>query len=146
MALLYSEIVDAIDSLRPSLISRAINPTVSMVASHEPNSVVDAYFDLAIDLAREHGLASVAFPPHSGQDFMSNRADIGSAIRKQYEGRSVPYYRSQKEGETGTSWRDQPREIPHAFSAYEEGSGRVSTLYVIWRASRHVRPRTLLKP
>ncbi|WP_412529639.1 hypothetical protein [Burkholderia lata] len=139
MALLYSEVVNGIDSTRPSLIIRAINPTVSMVASHEPHSVVDAYFDLAIDLAREHGLASVAFPPHSGQDFMSNRADIGSAVRKRYEGRSVPHYRSQEEGGAGTPWRDQPREISHAFSAYEEGSGRVSTLYAIWRASEPAR-------
>ncbi|MDR8032273.1 hypothetical protein [Burkholderia cenocepacia] len=139
MALLYSEIVDAIDSLRPSLIIRAINPTVSMVASHEPNSVVDAYFDLAIDLAREHGLASVAFPPHSGQDFMSNRADIGSAIRKRYEGRSVPHHRWEQQGETATQWRDQPREIPHTFSAYEEGNGRVTTLYGIWRDGQPAR-------
>lgn len=110
-----------------------------MVTSHEANSVVDAYFDLAIDLAREHGLACVAFPPHSGQDFMSNRADIGSAVRKRYEGRSVPHHRFQEEGETGTPWRDRPREIPHAFSAYEEGSGHVSTLYAIWRASEPAR-------
>ncbi|WP_107309698.1 hypothetical protein [Burkholderia metallica] len=139
MALLYSEVVDGIDSTRPSLIIRAINPTVSMVASHEPHSVVDAYFDLAIDLAREHGLAAVAFPPNSGQDFMSNRADIGSAIRNRYEGRSVPQYRSRREGESETTWRDEPREVPCDFSAYEEGNGRVTTLYAIWRESEPAR-------
>ncbi|KVL70735.1 hypothetical protein WJ50_06040 [Burkholderia ubonensis] len=135
MALLYAEVVEAIDSMRPTLIIRAINPTVSMVANHDPHSVVDAYFDLAVELAREHGLAGVAFPPHSGQDFMSNRSDIGRVIRDRYEKRSVPFYRLPLKEQPDTKWRDAPRAIQQVFSAYDEGNGRVGTLYAIWRAT-----------
>ncbi|KWF29494.1 hypothetical protein WL84_09155 [Burkholderia cenocepacia] len=137
MALLYAEVIHDIDPARPSLIMRAINPTVAMVASHEARSVVDAYFDLAIDLAREHGLAGVAFPPSSGQDFMSNRSDIGRVIREQYEKRSVPLYRMLREEQPGSSWRNVPRAIQQAFSAYEEGQGCVTTLFAVWRVTEH---------
>ncbi len=146
MALLYSEVVARIDSVRPSLIIRGINPTVGMGANHEPHSVVDAYFDLAIELAREHGLAGVAFPPHSGQDFMSNRSDIGRVIRERYEKRSARFYRLPPEEQPDTKWRDAPRAIEHSFSAYSEGNGRVGTVYVIWRATEPShRPRSNLQ-
>jgi hypothetical protein len=135
MALLYVEAIKDIDPTRPSLIIRAINPTVAMVANHDPHSVVGAYFDLAIELAREHGLAGVAFPPGSGQDFMSNRIEVSKVIRKCYEERAVPLYRYNREGQSETMWRDEPREVQQPFSAYEEGNGRVSKLYAIWRAS-----------
>ncbi|MCW3609120.1 macro domain-containing protein [Burkholderia cenocepacia] len=138
MALLYAEVIPDIDPARPSLIMRAINPTVSMVASHEPQSIVDAYFDLAIELAREHGLGSVAFPPSSGQDFMSNRSDIGRVIRERYEKRSAPFYRLHGMEQPDSDWRNAPRVVRHAFSAYEEGHGCVTTLYAIWRQPEQV--------
>jgi hypothetical protein len=139
MALRYVEVIRDIDPSRPSLIIRAINPTVAMIANHELHSVVDAYFDLAIDLAHEHGLAGVAFPPGSGQDFMSNRTEVGKVIRKCYEERSVPIHRYDREEQSETKWRNEPREVQQAFSAYEEGNGRVSRLYAIWRASDSTR-------
>ena len=135
LALLYVEVVPDLDATRPALILRGINPTVAMVTNHEPHSVVEAFFALAIDLARTHGLAGVAFPSDGGQDFMSNRTDIGKVIRKRYEKRSAPVYRYQERERSEADWRREPRSIEHAFSAYEQGHGHVGTLYAIWRAS-----------
>ncbi|MGV4658963.1 hypothetical protein [Burkholderia pseudomallei] len=134
LALLYVEVVPDLDATRPALILRGINPTVAMVTNHEPHSVVEAFFALAMDLARAHGLAGVAFPSDGGQDFMSNRTDIGKVIRKRYEKRSVPLYRHQEREHAEADWRREPRSIDHAFSAYEQGHGSVGRLYAIWRA------------
>lgn len=136
LALLYVEVVPDLDATRPALILRGINPTVGMVTNHEPHSMVEAFFALAIDLARTRGLAGVAFPSDGGQDFMSNRTDIGKAIRKRYEKRSVPLYRHQEQEHSEADWRREPRSIDHAFSAYEQGDGSVGRLYAIWRASK----------
>ena len=135
MALLYVEVVPDLNATRPTLILRGINPTVAMVTNHEPHSVVEAFFALAMDLARTHGLAGVAFPSDGGQDFMSNRMDIGKVIRKRYEKRSAPLYRHREREHSEADWRREPRSIEHAFSAYELGHGSVGRLYAIWRAS-----------
>ncbi|MBF3494886.1 hypothetical protein ISF74_07755 [Burkholderia pseudomallei] len=139
LALLYVEVVPDLDATRPALILRGINPTVAMVTNHEPHSVVEAFFALAMDLARAHGLAGVAFPSDGGQDFMSNRTDIGTVIRKRYEKRSVPLYRHQEREHSEADWRREPRLIEHAFSAYEQGHGSVGRLYAIWRAPEPAR-------
>lgn len=136
LALLYVEVVPDLDATRPSLILRGINPTVAMATNHEPHSVVEAFFALAMDLARTHGLAGVAFPSDGGQDFMSNRVDVGKVIRKRYEKRSVPLYRYQERERSESDWRREPRSIEHAFSAYEQGDGSVGTLYAIWQAAK----------
>lgn len=141
VALLYVEVIPDLDRTRPSLIIRGINPTGAMVANHDPHSIVKSFFDVAISLAREHGLVGVAFPCDGGQDFMSNRDDIGKVIRQRFEKRHVPLYRDRERLEHEIDWRDAPRLIRQTFYAYEQGDGRIETLYAIWAA-----PITALPP
>ena len=138
LALLYVEVIPALNSLRPSLVIRGINPTVGMMSNHEPHSVVDAFFAVAIEIARTHHLAGVAFPSDGGQDFMSNRMDVGKVIRRRYEKRSTPFLRYQKREHSEADWRHSPRLIQQTFNAYQRGHGRVETLYAIWRSSEPV--------
>lgn len=135
MALVYVEPIASLHPTRDCLIIRAINPMADMLATHTTASIVDAFLDVAIQIASDNGLAAVAFPAHRGAHLLSNSRDVEKDIEKRYIKPSVlPSYL--RGGETvmedPVEWRMKPREIKGDFSAYEQGHERVNTLYAIW--------------
>lgn len=132
MALLYVQDIPELDRQRSSLVIRAINPTDEMLNGHAAASIVEAYLDMAIQIAQDNGLACVAFPPPSGMHLMSNRAGVEAYVKERYVERSVRRGRI-GQGADGTSLRDHPDLVPARFSAYETGREVLDELHVIWR-------------
>jgi hypothetical protein len=135
MALVYFEPIAALHPTRNCLIIRAINPMDDMLATHSTASIVDAFFDVAIQIAHDNGLAAVAFPAHCGAHLLSNLRPVEKDIEKRYIKPSVtpPYRRSDEPvTESPTEWRSKPREVRGEFYAYERGQMQVNTLYAIW--------------
>lgn len=133
MALLYFERIPALDADRDTLVIRAINPVGGFLASHAVPSIVDAYFDVAIGIARDNDLAAVAFPSPHGMHLMSNHKDIEDDIGARFIGRSLSY-RGWKPEEESTCWLEQPRRVTAKFYAYQSGEVPVETLYAVWHA------------
>ncbi|MGK8436738.1 hypothetical protein ACRS3X_05175 [Ectopseudomonas hydrolytica] len=133
MALLYFERIPALDADRDTLVIRAINPVGGFLASHAVPSIVDAYFDVAIGIARDNGLAAVAFPSPHGMHLMSNHKDIEDDIGERFIKRALTY-RCWKPEEESTSWLEQPRRVTAKFYAYQSGEVPVETLYAVWHA------------
>lgn len=133
MALLYFERIPALDADRDTLVIRAINPVGGFLASHAVPYIVDAYFAVAIGIARDNGLAAVAFPSPHGMHLMSNHKDIEDDIAKRFIGRSLTY-RQRKPEEEPMCWLEQPRRVTAKFYAYESGKVLVETLYAVWHA------------
>lgn len=136
MALLYVEVVPALDPKRPSLLIRALNPTDEILAGHAFDSIVDGFLDVAIRIAQDNGLAGVAFPSPVGMHLLSNREPIEADLKNRYIKRSVHYFSrvGRPPQETYTpSLRDTPLRVETLFDAYERGQTPVDTLYVIWR-------------
>ncbi|MEB3080614.1 hypothetical protein VD792_23575 [Pseudomonas aeruginosa] len=96
-------------------------------------SIVDAYFDVAIGIARDNDLAAVAFPSPHGMHLMSNHKDIEDDIGARFIGRSLSY-RGWKPEEESTCWLEQPRRVTAKFYAYQSGEVPVETLYAVWHA------------
>ncbi|MDF3831448.1 hypothetical protein P3W85_00500 [Cupriavidus basilensis] len=135
MALLYVEVVPAIDPIRPSLVIRALNPTDEMLAGHAADSIVASFFAVAVQIAEANGLASVAFPAPTGMHLMSNRRAIEEHIQSRYIKRATPAWSRQSESATEVrSLHEAPQRVEASFDAYERGKERVDTLYVVWRA------------
>ena len=136
MALLYIEPIDVLDSDRNCLIVRAINPMDDMLATHTASSIVDAFFDVAIEIANANDLAAVALPYHKGIHLMSNQRPIEKELEKRFMKGAVPYraLRGDTVVQTGIAdWRKNPKSVSGAFHAYElQGSEVVSELYVLW--------------
>lgn len=135
MALLYIEVLSAVDPTRPSLVIRAINPTDEMLSGHAGDSIVEGFFDVAICIAQENKLACVAFPSPSGMHLMSNREVIEDILKDRYIKRSerqVTWDRLAGKTER-PPLREAPQQVEAEFDAYERGQTSVSTLYVIWR-------------
>ncbi|MBA1201058.1 hypothetical protein G7009_04575 [Pseudomonas capeferrum] len=133
MALLYFERIPALDVDRDTLVIRAINPVGGFLASHAVSSIVDAYFDVPIGIARDNGLAAVAFPCPHGMHLMSNHKDIEDDIGERFIKRALTY-RCWKSEEESTCWLKQPRRVTAKFYAYESGEVPVETLYAVWHA------------
>lgn len=133
MALLYFERIPALDADRDTLVIRAINPVGGFLASHAVSSIVDAYFDVAIGIARDNSLAAVAFPSPHGMHLMSNHKDIEDDIGARFIKRALTY-RCWKPEEESTSWLEQPRRVTAKFYAYQSGEVPVETLYAVWHA------------
>lgn len=133
MALLYFERIPALDADRDTLVIRAVNPMGEFLASHSVPSIVDAYFDAAIRIARANGLAAVAFPSPLGMHLMSNHKDIEDDIGERFIQRALTYWRWKPEEES-TPWLEQPRRVTAKFYAYEFGEVPVETLYAVWHA------------
>lgn len=134
MALVYFEPIAALHPTRKCLIIRAINPMDDMLATHTTASIVDAFFDVAIQIADDNGLAAVAFPAHCGAHLLSNLRSVEKDIEKRYIKPSVtPPYRRADEAvtENPAEWRAKPREVRGEFYAYERGQMQVNTLYAI---------------
>ena len=131
MALLYFERITALDSNRDTLVIRAINPMADALASHSVRSIVDSYFNVAIQIARNNGLAAVAFPRPLGMHLMSNHQSIESDICERFVKRSRTYFARSAEKPT-TPWLGQPRKIAANFYAYESGQVPVDELYAVW--------------
>lgn len=133
MALLYFERIPALDVDRDTLVIRAINPVGGFLASHAVSSIVDAYFEFAIGIARDNDLAAVAFPSPHGMHLMSNHKDIEDDIGERFIKRALTY-RCWKSEEKSTCWLEQPRRVTAKFYAYESGEVPVETLYAVWHA------------
>lgn len=131
MALIYIEPIKALHSDKNCLIIRAINPTDEMLATHTSSSIVDAFFDVAIQIAKDNALAAVAFPYHNGVHLLSNHPAIEKDIDKRYIKPSVRQFYGQPDNEY-VEWRIKPRVIGSTFFAYELGDEKVSELYAIW--------------
>ena len=141
MALVYFEPIAELHPSRKCLIIRAINPTNEMLATHTTSSIVDAFFDVATQIADDNGMTAVAFPAHRGMHLLSNLTAVEKDIEKRYIKSSVMLsYRKMGEAttESPTEWRVRPREVRGEFYAYERGQERVSTLYAIWAGNLKV--------
>ncbi|WPM85082.1 hypothetical protein QNH14_00950 [Apirhabdus apintestini] len=102
-----------------------------MLATHTSSSIVDAFFDVAIQIAKDNALAAVAFPYHNGVHLLSNHPAIEKDIDKRYIKPSVRQFYGQPDNEY-VEWRIKPRAIGSTFFAYELGDEKVSELYAIW--------------
>lgn len=131
MALLYFERVPALDASRDTLVIRAINPMADALASHGVSSIVDSYFDVAIQIARDNGLAAVAFPSPMGMHLMSNHQTVESDIRDRFMKRAQSFFAWDVE-KPSPRWLGQPRKVEATFYAYESGQTLVNDLYAIW--------------
>lgn len=130
MAYLYFERISELDSNRDSLVIRAINPMSDVLASHNISSIVDSYFDVAIQIARNNGLAAVAFPSPIGMHLMSNHEIVEKDIRDRFMKRAKTFF--DWDNDKRFSLRIAPRKVETKFYAYETGITKVNELYVIW--------------
>ncbi|HCI52665.1 MAG TPA: hypothetical protein DE312_05010 [Gallionella sp.] len=138
MALLYIEVLPILHRTQPSLIIRAINPMQEMVTNYSVASIVDAYFDVAIEIAKDNGFACVAFPSDNGMHLLSNQPEVEDDIKSRFIKRSQRHYGTHLFN-LGTndalSLRERPLEVEATFDAYERGKTPVHQLYVIWAGS-----------
>ncbi|WP_043798313.1 hypothetical protein [Azospira oryzae] len=137
MALLYFECVDTLDANRDTLIIRAINPMADALASYGVASIVDSYFDVAIRIALDNGLAAVAFPSPMGMHLMSNHQTLENDIRERFMKHAQSLSAWSIEKQSPHQLRP-PRKVDATFYAYESGQTRVDELYVIWRRSSRI--------
>lgn len=131
MALLYFERVPALDANRDTLVIRAINPMADALASYGVASIVDSYFDVAIQIALDNGLAAVAFPSPIGMHLMSNHQTLENDIRDRFMKRAQSFFAWSIE-KSSPHWLEQPRRVEATFYAYETGQTPVNELYAIW--------------
>lgn len=135
MALVYFEIVPEIHPRKKTLIMRALNPMDDMLATHTAQSIVDAFFDVAIQIAKDNSFAAVAFPWHNAAHLLSNRPPIERDIERRFIEVSKPMPLRHFEGRTirdKEDWRKKPRSVATTFFAYERNCQKVGTLYSIW--------------
>lgn len=132
MALIYIQDIPELDRTCRSLIIRAINPTDEMLAEHSEESIVESFFDVAVQIADDNELGCVAFPSLTGMHLMSNRAPIETYLQERYAKRASRWTRSD-DGADPCSLRDEPQQVGATFYAYEHGQELVEKLYVIWR-------------
>lgn len=131
VALIYVEPIKELGSDEDCLIIRAINPTDEVLATHTVSSIVDAFFNVAIQIATDNAFAAVVFPHHNSMHLLSNHPTIEEYIERHYIKPSIRYfYRAQGEGTL--SWRIKPRVFESSFFAYEQGEVEVRQLYAIW--------------
>ena len=133
MAYLYFERIRELDLNRDTLVIRAINPMSDVLASHNISSIVDSYFDVAIQIARNNGLAAVAFPAPIGMHLMSNHEIVEKDIRDRF----------MKHVKTFATWdveKSLPYKVDTNFYAYESGATLVNELYVIWHIGENEQP------
>ncbi len=136
MAMLYVEVLSRINPDVPSLVIRAINPTIEAMASYSVSSMVDAFFQVAIQIAVDNGLACVAFPTDAGMHLLSNHQTVEKDIITRFVSRSSPAHPLHRYWDTragGSSRHAQPVRWDVPFEAYEQGQNKVNTLYVIWQ-------------
>lgn len=138
MALLNFERITALDANTDVLIIRAINPMTDALASYGVSSIVDSYFDVAIQIARDNGLAAVAFPPPDGMHLMSNRPIVERDICDRFM-RCAQSFISWKIGDMSQPWMLEPRKVAAKFYAYESGQTLVNELYAIWHCGESER-------
>ena len=131
MALLYFERVPALDANRDTLVIRAINPMADALASYGVSSIVDSYFDVAIQIARHNGLAAVAFPSPMGMHLMSNHQTVENDIRDRFMKRAQSFFAGNVE-KPSPRWLVQPHKVDATFYAYESGQTLVTDLYAVW--------------
>ena len=131
MALLYFERFPTLDANRDTLVIRAINPMADALGSYGVPSIVDSYFDVAIQIARSNGLAAVAFPSPMGMHLMSNHQTVENDIRDRFMKRAQSSFAWDVE-KPSQRWLGQPRKVEGTFYAYESGQTLVNDLYAIW--------------
>jgi len=131
MALLYVEVLPNLHRTRPGLVIRAINPMEETLVMHTSRSIVDAFFEVAVSIADDNGLAFVAFPSDSGMHLMSNHQSIGDYVKERFVKQST--HSSVLDGGEDMSWLEKPQAVDAQFYAYETGQTPVGTVYVVWR-------------
>ena len=141
MAMIYMEVLPQISPDRPSLVIRAMNPTDESMASYSVASMVDAFFETAIQVAEDNGLACVAFPTDAGMHLLSNHPAVEKDINTHFVRRSTRLSHRQDNRDSrmiGSLRSVQATRMDVPFEAYEQGQNKVSTLYVIWQAESSV--------
>jgi hypothetical protein len=63
---------------------RAINPVEGMLLVRDVDSIVDSFFNVAIQIAKENNLVAVAFPCDGGQHFLSNTLMVENLITERF--------------------------------------------------------------
>ncbi len=131
MALLNFERITELDKNTDVLVIRAINPMADALASYGVTSIVDSYFNVAMQIARDNGLAAVAFPSPDGMHLMSNHQIVESDIRDRFMKRAQSFI-SWRIEDLSQPWLREPRKVAAKFYAYETGQTLVTELYAIW--------------
>lgn len=134
MALLNFEAISSVDHDKKTLVIRAVNPLKAAMESHDISSIVESFFDVAIQIAQDTRCGAVAFPAPSGQGFMSNHKAIEDYIENNYIKSSEEDYFHSFNERLPANLRREPRKLMETFYAYETGSGSAGALYVIWYA------------
>lgn len=133
MAMIYIEPVKAVHADKPCLIIRAISPMDEMLATHNVSSIVESFFDTAIQIAKDNALAAVLFPANGGMHVLSNQRDVEKDIEKRYVSRAIsPRYEEKRDEMLTREWRQKPRLFNAEFYAYEHGVELVNRLYAFW--------------
>ncbi|WP_205833111.1 hypothetical protein [Azohydromonas caseinilytica] len=147
MAMLFLEVVPAIDPERPALIIRALNPVARYASQHDVATIVDAFFDTALSIAADNALAAVAFPGDGGMDLLSNVPAVQRDIQKRYVGRAGRYLSHKAMPSAHGRRLDRPARVDAPFDGYARGGGgNVSSLYVIWRGGEQALPASSADP
>ncbi|KQW02920.1 hypothetical protein [Rhizobacter sp. Root1221] len=136
MAMLYVEVIPAIDSIQPTLVIRALNPVARYAAGHDSTSIVEAFFATAMTIAAENNLAAVAFPGDGGMHLLSNVSEIENDIRKRYVKSAQSRFGLGPLPVEQGGVLDRAVRVEATFHGYAVGGGgTVSSLYVIWRGA-----------
>ncbi|WDE12037.1 hypothetical protein [Thalassomonas haliotis] len=131
MALLYFEHITALNTSKPTLIIRAINPLANALAMHSASSIVEGFFDVARKIAQDNNMAAVAFPRPNGMHLMSNHDDLERYIKQTYVERAHHFYPAHYLKATNKE-AELPCKVDAKFYAYETGKTPVEQLYVVW--------------
>ncbi len=138
MALLYFEKISRIDKDRRTLIIRAINPIEEMLSRFSVSSMVDAYVDVAIQIARDNDFAAVAFPEPNGMHLMSNLSAIEDYVKERH---SISSRSITLPGVRSTPWSGDSISVKdELFYAYEKGVTPINRLYLLWECEQASEP------
>ena len=131
MAMLFVEVVPAIDPDRPSLVIRALNPVSRYAAEHDVAGIVDAFFATAMSVAADNDLAAVAIPGNQGM--VSNVPDVQRDVFKRYVGKARQRFGQKSMRPEHGGQLHPPLRVDAPFEGYHRGGGgSVASLYVIW--------------
>lgn len=131
MAYVYVEQIREIHPSRPSLVIRAINPTIEMLACHSPASIVDAFLEVACQVAKANAMACVAIP--CGGSELSNRDKIEQDIRRRFVKPARSYIEPREVAEPRFERISPPLAVTARFACYEKGGSAVNTVYLVGR-------------
>lgn len=136
MALVCLEPIPALHPTGLCLIVRAINPMDDMLAAHTASSIVETFFDVAIQIAEQNSLVAVAFPSHNGAHLLSNQKSIEDDIVARYMNKATTSIGDLADADGAkirAHWRRNPLRVRMRFYAYEVGQEEVNDVFVLWQ-------------